>query len=505
MGNSASKKKGRQTNGRNTAPTQAVAANKKKGDKSSRSDVQPVVLESFEDVRIKYHVSPKELGNGHYGVVRQCQNRETKEWFAVKTIKKSKVNRVDILKREVGLLREVKHPNIIELVDMYEDEKFLHLVTELCTGGELFDRIVEKTKESDDSNLSCFSEHDAAKLICKILDAIAYCHDEKGIVHRDLKPENFLFKDKSDDSEIKIIDFGLSRHDDENAGVMNTKVGTPYYVAPEVLKRRYTKACDLWSIGVIAYILLCGYPPFYGDSDNEIFKSIRDARFDFPDPEWTSISDLAKDFIINLLQKDPTKRMTAKAAMKHEWIVGKLSKTRITHNTRRSITYKSREGTKKLRKAVVAFIGSRLTKAEISQIGKVFESIDKDGNGELTLNEINEALSSGSLPVDVVEGVRELRTQILLADIDNQTVNWKGFLNSVIERNISMREAAVKEVFSVYDRSKTNVLRLSDLIQLLGSEKLAKEVMGDIDLDRDGVISFDEFKTAVLNSSIPLA
>ena len=111
----------------------------------------------------------------------------------------------------------------------------------------------------------------------------------------------------------------------------------------------------------------------------------------------------------------------------------------------------------------------------------------------------------GSLPVDVLEGVRELRTQILLADIDNQTVNWKGFLNSVIERNISMREAAVKEVFSVYDRSKTNVLRLSDLIQLLGSEKLAKEVMGDFDLDRNGVISFDEFKTAVLNSSIPLA
>ena len=137
------------------------------------------------------------------------------------------------------------------------------------------------------------------------------------------------------------------------------------------------------------------YPPFYGDSNYEIFRSIRNASFDFPDPEWTSISDLAKDFIINLLQKDPTKRMTAKAAMKHEWIVGKLSKTRITHNTRRSITYKSREGTKKLRKAVVAFIGSRLTKAEISQIGKVFESIDKDGNGELTLNEINEALSSG--------------------------------------------------------------------------------------------------------------
>jgi calcium-dependent protein kinase len=226
-------------------------------------------------------------------------------------------------------LKEVKHPHIIELVDVYEDERYLHLVTELCSGGELFDRIIAKTQSAEGH----FSEHDAAVLVRDILEAIKYCHEKGmfslavvkstleiiivlsdvssfrlGIVHRDLKPENFLFLTADDDAPVKIIDFGLSRHDDTDLGVMVTKVGTPYYVAPEVLKREYTNSCDIWSIGVITYILLCGYPPFYGDSDTQIFESVRVAKFDFPSPEWDDISDAAKEFVIELLRKDPIQR-----------------------------------------------------------------------------------------------------------------------------------------------------------------------------------------------------
>lgn len=208
------------------------------------------------------------------------------------------------MKREIDILKEVDHPNIIWLKAVYEDQKYLHLITELCTGGELFDRIIQKTNSAEGH----FSERDAAKLIRDICDAIAYCHDVKQIVHRDLKPENFLYKTADDDAPIKIIDFGLSRHDTQNFGVMKTKVGTPYYVAPEVLKRDYTKSCDVWSIGVITYILLCGYPPFYGDSDTEIFESVRVGRYDFPSPEWDDISDEAKDFVNSLLKLDPSAR-----------------------------------------------------------------------------------------------------------------------------------------------------------------------------------------------------
>ena len=227
---------------------------------------QVMITDALTDVRQKFHINPKEIGHGHYGIVRKCMNRETKEWFAIKSIRKSKVGKINVLKREIAILQEVQHPNIIRLIEVHEDTKYLHLITELCTGGELFDRIIAKMQSEEGH----FSESDAAGIIRCILDAIAYCHDVKQIVHRDLKPENFLFKTEAEDAEIKIIDFGLSRHDTTNLGVMKTKVGTPYYVAPEVLNRKYTRAADCWSIGVITFILLCGYPPFYGDNDNQI-------------------------------------------------------------------------------------------------------------------------------------------------------------------------------------------------------------------------------------------
>ena len=153
---------------------------------NGRRDLQshPVMItDTLSDVRIKYHINPKEIGHGHYGVVRKCMDRETNIWYAIKSIRKSKVGKVDVLKREVALLKECDHPNIIKLIEVHEDQKYLHLITELCTGGELFDRIIEKT-QSDEGH---FSEQDAANLVRCILDAIAYCHDQKGIVHRDLK------------------------------------------------------------------------------------------------------------------------------------------------------------------------------------------------------------------------------------------------------------------------------------------------------------------------------
>jgi tRNA A-37 threonylcarbamoyl transferase component Bud32 len=179
------------------------------------------VTDALLDVRLKYHIDNQELGHGHYGVVRKCMNRETEDWYAIKSIRKAKVSKIEVLKREIEILKEVKHPNIIELIDIFEDDKYLHLVTDLCTGGELFDRIIAKTQSAEGH----YSEHDAAALVRDILDAIAYCHS-KGIVHRDLKPENFLFATKDDASPIKIIDFGLSRHNDTNQGIMKTKVGT---------------------------------------------------------------------------------------------------------------------------------------------------------------------------------------------------------------------------------------------------------------------------------------
>ena len=234
------------------------AGRDKKGSERAGTAGHVMITNALSDVRANYHIDPKELGHGHYGVVRKCMHRTTGAWYAIKSIRKAKVSKIQVLKREIEILKEVKHPHINRIDRSFtKDERYLHLITELCTGGELFDRIIAKTQSAEGH----FSEHDAAVLVRDILDAIRYCHDEKGIVHRDLKPENFLFLTKAEDAPIKIIDFGLSRHDDSDLGIMQTKVGTPYYVAPEVLRREYTKSCDIWSIGVISYILYVLFLP----------------------------------------------------------------------------------------------------------------------------------------------------------------------------------------------------------------------------------------------------
>jgi len=190
---------------------------------ASTSGSSGYVTAGIRDIKSKYDIDPREIGHGHYGVVRKAKNRETGEAFAIKSIRKAKVSRLDSLRREIDILQAVDHPQIIKLVDVYEDDKFLHLVTELCTGGEMFDRIIAKTKSAEGH----YSEKDAAVIMRKILDAIDYCHTVHNICHRDLKPENFLFKTEDPSAELKIIDFGLSRFEDDQK-YMTTRVGTPY-------------------------------------------------------------------------------------------------------------------------------------------------------------------------------------------------------------------------------------------------------------------------------------
>ncbi len=265
------------------------------------------------------YVLGKKLGEGSYGKVRMGVSRETGQQVAVKTVLKKNARRLATLRREIGIMRTIQHPHIIRFYDVYEDESFLYIVMELCTGGELFDRIVDS---------GCYTEADAREVTRQILEAVAYLH-ERNVAHRDLKPENFLYADGRPGAPLKLIDFGLSKRflepgepggDSEQVTSMKTRVGTPYYIAPEVLKKEYDKACDMWSLGVIVYILLCGYPPFYGESEKQIYEMVRVGKFDFPDEEWGRVSPQAKDLIEKMLIVDPKDRLTAKEALQHPWL-----------------------------------------------------------------------------------------------------------------------------------------------------------------------------------------
>jgi calcium/calmodulin-dependent protein kinase I len=256
------------------------------------------------------------LGEGSFAIVRKGIKKTTNEEFAIKMIDKTSLECDDqlALQSEVEILSQIDHPNIVKLHEIYDEKTRFSMAMELMTGGELFDRIVEKEH---------YSEKEAADTIRPIVDAIRYCH-LMGIAHRDLKPENLLYATTDPNSIIKITDFGLAKV--INNDLMMTACGTPGYVAPEILTGKgYDVAVDYWSIGVILYVMLCGFPPFSEDSNEKLFEMIKTGNYEFPSPQWDPISDYAKDLIKKLLVVDPSKRLTADGILKHPWVVGDVT------------------------------------------------------------------------------------------------------------------------------------------------------------------------------------
>lgn len=295
----------------------------KKDDQTTAQEKKSESTFADGDIRQKYELK-EVLGTGAFSEVVLAESKGERGTFvAVKCIDKKGIKgKEESLENEIRVLHRLKHKNIVELLDVFEDRTHVYLVMELVTGGELFDRIVEK---------GSYTEKDASKLIRQVLEAVDFMHD-KGVVHRDLKPENLLYYSPAEDSKIMISDFGLSKT--EESGAMATACGTPGYVAPEVLAQKpYGKEVDVWSIGVIAYILLCGYPPFYDENDSELFRQILKAEYEFDSPYWDEISDSAKDFIRYLMCKDTQKRYTCKEALKHPWISGNTALDKDIHAT----------------------------------------------------------------------------------------------------------------------------------------------------------------------------
>ncbi|KAK9123554.1 hypothetical protein Sjap_013156 [Stephania japonica] len=255
----------------------------------------------------------EQLGLGQFGVIRACSDKFTGEKFACKSIAKERLITLDdvrSVKLEIEIMTRLSgHPNVVDLKAVYEDENFVHLVMELCAGGELFHRLEKHGR---------FSESQARILFRHLMLVVVYCHD-KGVVHRDLKPENILLATRAVSSPIKLADFGLATYIKPGQSLHGT-VGSPFYIAPEVLAGGYNQAADVWSAGVILYILLSGMPPFWGKTKSRIFDAVRAATLRFPSDPWDLISSSAKDLIKEMLCTDPAQRLTAKQVLEHSWI-----------------------------------------------------------------------------------------------------------------------------------------------------------------------------------------
>jgi len=324
----------------------------------------------------------KTLGTGGFATVKLATHKETGEQYAAKIMQfppesgdpKDNVKREEILK-EIDILQGLKHANIMLLVDHFIEEDKVYLLTELLNGGELLDAVLDK---------GTYSERDARKCFINLLHGVEYLH-EMDVVHRDLKLENLILSSRNDFTTIKIVDFGLAKK--SNSTRADTICGTPQYVAPEVLHAGagemslnsvYNSAVDMWSVGIVLFILLGGYPPFYDEVDAELFEKIKRAKVYFDDPCWDDVSAGAKDLICKLLYADPDVRLTAKQALAHPWVLGDESLVGDTHLVRTHDKLKENYG-KKFKGAIFAVRGAIRLKA-LSQPG--FEGLLKGGNNE---------------------------------------------------------------------------------------------------------------------------
>ena len=279
---------------------------------SNSNDFNFAITGVYSDINLDYNISSNILGSGRFGVVRECTHRKTGLNFAVKCIEKFKVGRLDYLQREVLMLSKMDHKHIIRMIDCYEDAHSVYIVTQRYHGGELYDKIIQNYSQD-----GCLSEHVAAGIIKQLLQAVSYLH-ENSWVHRDLKPENIMFE-SSTSSSIRLIDFGLACHHSLGDPNLTDRVGSCYYMSPELHSCSYNCSADIWSVGVIAYTLLCGYSPFNGDEDHDIVQAIQNCQYSF-NHGWDGISDAAVNFIQCLLNKDPRERLTADEALMHPWL-----------------------------------------------------------------------------------------------------------------------------------------------------------------------------------------
>jgi len=450
-------------------------------------NVSPDIFVSLKKGIISdYYKVGKTLGEGAYGKVYQVQHRTTAMLRAMKAIKKKSVLKEEQEKlfSEVSILKDLDHPHIVKLYELYQDDNYYYLITEFCTGGEFFDRI---------QAMHSFTEKIAADYMKQILSAVVYCHD-KNIVHRDLKPENLLLDSKGLDARLKVIDFGTSKRF-HTGTKMTQKFGTAYYIAPEVLGKYYDEKCDVWSCGVILYILLCGYPPFGGANDKEILNKVKIGKYRFDEDDWGKISDDAKNLIRKMLTFNPADRINARQALNDKWIQNNTQASPINQKALKNLAdFSSRN---KLKQAILTFIVTQMTsQAEKEELQKTFQTLDRDSNGVLTKDELIEGYKK--VFADKKNADLEVQKIIDEVDINNSGhIDFTEFIVATMNREKLLSAKKVEQAFSMFDQDGDGYITRAELANVMGGIELEDDqwraLVEEVDVNKDGKISQDEF------------
>ncbi|PRQ28452.1 putative protein kinase CAMK-CDPK family [Rosa chinensis] len=456
-----------------------------------------ILEKPFDDIK-QYYTLGKELGRGQFGITYLCTEKSTGDTYACKSILKrklvSKSDRDDI-KREIQIMQHMSgQPNVVEIKGAYEDRYSVHLVMELCAGGELFDRIIAQ---------GVYSERAAAAIVRDIVNVVHSCH-VMAVMHRDLKPENFLLSSKGEGAMLKGTDFGLSVFIEEGK-VYRDIVGSAYYVAPEVLRRSYGKEIDIWSAGVILYILLSGVPPFWAETERGIFNAILEGVVDFESQPWPSISDGAKDLVRKMLTQDPKKRITSLKVLEHPWLrVGGEASDKPIDSAVLS-RMKQLRAMNKLKKLALKVIAENLSEEEIKGLKAMFTSMDTDKSGTITYEELKTGLARIGSRLSETE-VRQLMDA---ADVDgNGSIDYIEFISATMHRQRLERDEHLYKAFQYFDKDSSGYITRDELEAAMkehgmGDENTIKEIISEVDADNDGRINYTEFCTMMRSGNQP--
>ncbi|CAE7170981.1 CPK22, partial [Symbiodinium pilosum] len=426
-----------------------------------------------------YFVEKKALGTGYNGSVLLARGKNRAGKFAIKAFKLhgvSKEKKAE-LASEAEIFLSMDHPHIVRLFDVYEEEDRLSLVMECMEGGELFDRVREK---------KVYSEKDACKTAWMMLLAVNYLHSV-GIVHRDLKLENFLYE-KKDGDFLKLIDFGFSKVWAKNTK-MELSCGTLSYAAPEVLAKSYTSQCDLWSLGVIVFILLVGYMPFAGNDERKQIQMIRSGNYIVKKDRWAKVSSQASDFVQKLLVVDPDVRMNAPAALEHPWIKNLEHANTDCIDEAMVTSLCNFARTQNFRRSCMKLMAWSLTSAERSQVREAFLELDRGSTGTITASDFKKVLEDNfHIPEEQAETVFNA-----IGDVEHDEIHYSEFLAAMMASRIALHDDLLKDAFRRFDTENTGFIRKEDLLLVLESDQEATQVMRDLDVNHDGKISYEEF------------
>ena len=440
------------------------------------------------------------LGEGSFAAVYRVQNRITDAVRAMKVINKSSTCSAEDDKEifnEINILRTMDHPNILKIFEFYSNRESYSIVTELCSGGELFQEIVDKGP---------FTETYSAYVMYQIFSAINYCH-KMNIIHRDLKPENILIvdRDKNNYPRIKICDFGTSKMVEKGA-VQKKLVGSSYYIAPEVLKKRYNEKCDIWSCGVILYILLSARPPFGGDSDSEIMERVALGKYDIESKPFNKISKSAIDLIQKLLLMDVNKRISAEDALNHPWFKENKAKELYNQikdeNTLKKLinNLKNYKSDSVIQETALAYLVHNFPQMkDVVNACKLFNQIDTSGDGKITQAELLKGLQKKIKSDTLEEDVAKIYKNI---DMDNNGyIEYEEFVRAAVSKERFLNENILKYAFRYFDKDGSGEITFDEIEEVFKQSiadknkvhESLKKIVSEVDINGDGVISFDEF------------